>query len=310
MRFKHLHQGRVALWLAGVLVLASCATNAQDDAPTVCGQGKLIEDDSSAFCVYHLDEPLVIEGGFECPASFEFRLEMASSIACGNRTLRLENLPHAVCTEIGEQCELAQLRSHDTVERMGGPGECIRPCETVADCALGDSGTHGQDNYACVDGACKYTGCNDDDECAIDIPQPVTVCRPDLYEAVPNCKDACEERADCFSEGDRPEEQWRVDCVDGACVPVGCTMDSQCHSPGACLDTGHGYRDCAFRCVTPEDCAAAAQEELGLDGVDPNDPFTEASAFVCRQGACRGKPMGCASDDDCGVGSRCKLPRD
>jgi hypothetical protein len=42
---------------------------------------------------------------------------------------------------------------------------CLNACSTSADCDFGTA-AYDADNFACVDGACVYVGCNSTDECA------------------------------------------------------------------------------------------------------------------------------------------------
>ncbi|MEC7985447.1 MAG: hypothetical protein VX278_09800 [Myxococcota bacterium] len=42
---------------------------------------------------------------------------------------------------------------------------CLESCERELDCSMGASYAD-EDNYTCQDGACLYSGCNDDSECA------------------------------------------------------------------------------------------------------------------------------------------------
>jgi len=184
---------------------------------------------------------------------------------------------------------------------------CASACSSAADCVSDPSSRlYDQDNYACNDGECVHLGCNSDVECAAVAPN--TVCRLDLDS--PRCTDACVELSDC-GDGERVDSGL-IECVEGGCTYVGCSTDAQCPASSKCIWAHDGIRDCAFPCDTADDCAQHAQEELGLTGPDPNDPFTHPEGFVCLQGICFGNVPGCTSDAEClGLGweaAVCHMP--
>ena len=53
---------------------------------------------------------------------------------------------------------------------------CVLRCSTEADCSTA-SPAYDEDNYSCVDGACRYEGCNTDEECAASFSSDRYVCR-------------------------------------------------------------------------------------------------------------------------------------
>jgi hypothetical protein len=53
---------------------------------------------------------------------------------------------------------------------------CVLGCESAADCVTA-SAAFDADNYACESGACRYQGCNDDDECAASFASDAYRCR-------------------------------------------------------------------------------------------------------------------------------------
>jgi len=97
-----------ALWIAG------CAESSVPCEPS----GEHLTTAQGEFCLYSAESPLVIEGGFECPARLPFRFdaEAGGGIACAERDL--ERLPANVCARIGAACESA-----------GGPEPGARPME-------------------------------------------------------------------------------------------------------------------------------------------------------------------------------------
>ena len=53
---------------------------------------------------------------------------------------------------------------------------CVLGCTGAADCSTG-SAAFDADNYACISGACRYEGCNDDAECRASFMSATYVCR-------------------------------------------------------------------------------------------------------------------------------------
>lgn len=266
-----------------------------------CGPGQLVESDEGSVCVFRRDQPLVIEGGFTCPASFEHRMDTATAIACSAR--RLDLLPQPVCAQIDGPCDASAPGRSPNGREASAPvlseastnelGECIHPCSSVDDCGPIP------EFRACENGACVWIGCQTDAQCENRAtPGYPQVCRP-FSDGTRECADVCQTLADCgpVTPGSRAEAGL-IDCVDGGCVPIGCQRDAQCHTPAVCGAQERGASQCMFPCETVADCARSAQIELGLDGPDPNDPFTTEDAFVCRHGLCRGK-LGCKQDADC-----------
>jgi hypothetical protein len=49
---------------------------------------------------------------------------------------------------------------------LEGVRACVYACQAAADCAMPSAGAaFDADNYACIDGACVWTGCNSTEEC-------------------------------------------------------------------------------------------------------------------------------------------------
>jgi hypothetical protein len=260
-----------------------------------CGSGQRIGSDDGDVCVFRRDQPLVIEGGFMCPASFDHRIDTATAIACS--ASRSELLPPAACAMIEGPCDSraprlpsaasapGQAAATDDGPDVGAPGECVRPCATEQDCP--------NDFFACDRGECVWAGCENDEECTAS-GRSAQVCRP-VPQGGRNCVDRCDSADDCGPERDG---LIRSACVDRGCIYWReCERDADCDSPTVCGGTNDG-NECMFPCETVADCARNAQLELGLDAPDPNDPFTTEDAFVCLHGLCRGR-LGCREDVDC-----------
>ena len=112
-----------------------------------------------------------------------------------------------------------------------GLNTCQPACTATADCApAGSPAWADADNYACVQGVCKYTGCNADDECkAIGN----YACR-DAGGGVKTCVMKCSQAADCAV----PNAPASVDadnfgCEGDVCKYTGCKADTECSGLGA-----------------------------------------------------------------------------
>jgi hypothetical protein len=296
-------------WVFGVVAIAVLVGCDQSAPPEMaggegdeCGAGRLVASAEGEVCVFRRDQPLVIEGGFTCPASVEHRIDTATSIVCSAR--RLELLPPAVCAQIDGPCDASGPAGSANERGASEPllsaastselGECIHACKDDADCSAGGPRASWS---TCESGACVFIGCQDDAQCAnrSDPPDQQSVCRP-FSDGTRGCARPCETVADCGT-GERIDAGL-VDCIDGGCVTVGCQRDAQCGALRVCGAQPQGAAACTFLCETASDCAHAAQQEAGLDGPDPNDPFTTEDRFVCRHGVCSFR-LGCRDDGEC-----------
>jgi hypothetical protein len=158
--------------------------------------------------------------------------------------------------------------------------------------ANGAGGAFGAANYQCDQGACRYRGCDDDDECQASLGSTgrryrcaAFPCSGDLHL----CQQACQAPADCVTEtvagGAFGADNYA--CPDGVCHYLGCNSNDECaRSFGA---TGRTYRcsnnGCVQGCTTPADCALATGGAWGAD------------RYVCDGGVCRW--LGCQSDQAC-----------
>jgi hypothetical protein len=79
--------------------LVACA----ESSPPCEPQGQAFDASEGRFCLYSSDSPLVIQGGFECPAQLPFRFDTEAGIACSERDL--PQLPESVCERLGAECE-------------------------------------------------------------------------------------------------------------------------------------------------------------------------------------------------------------
>jgi hypothetical protein len=107
---------------------------------------------------------------------------------------------------------------------LAGVKWCAPACTKVADCA-GASPAFDADNYTCSKGACVYTGCNSDAECATVGPQ--LVCSKAWGSSMAFCLPACKTATDCAQP--RPYfDASHYACDDGLCRYLGCASDAEC----------------------------------------------------------------------------------
>ena len=104
---------------------------------------------------------------------------------------------------------------------------CAPSCGTPVDCAPpGSPAAFDADNYECVDGGCKYAGCNDDAECA---SLGNYVCRSLPGAGLQTCVLACEVPGDCADPQAGPAyDADNYACEDGACRYTGCNDTAEC----------------------------------------------------------------------------------
>jgi hypothetical protein len=112
---------------------------------------------------------------------------------------------------------------------------CTLGCAATSDCVTA-SAAFDADNYTCTMGACRYQGCNTDDECRSTYADARYVCR--MVDAVPilplptgarNCVLGCTTSADCTT----PSAAFDADnyeCRGGACIYVGCRSPDECRT--------------------------------------------------------------------------------
>jgi hypothetical protein len=110
---------------------------------------------------------------------------------------------------------------------LGNGTFCVFPCNTAADCDLGGGPAFDANNYACENGGCQYSGCNDDTECAA---LGNYVCR-DLG-GLSFCVTPCQAPADCDIGSGAAYDADNYSCPQDYCVYEGCNSTSECMSVG------------------------------------------------------------------------------
>lgn len=90
------------LVLGGIVGLLGCA----ESQPPVCdSEGTFVSAEGADYCVYSVTSPIVIEGGFECPAAMRFELQLDTHRICGTRAFEGHTPPPALCIHLPEMCE-------------------------------------------------------------------------------------------------------------------------------------------------------------------------------------------------------------
>jgi hypothetical protein len=167
---------------------------------------------------------------------------------------------------------------------------CYWECDQVADCPLGMAGTISDaDNVACDDGACRWTGCNNDAECRTSLSTQAAVCEMAFGQMVPNCWYTCTTAADCArGPAGGTSDADNFACDGGKCRWLGCNSTAECQTPSGdqiCSVRGTSpVPNCWDPCSTASDCASA-------------NPAFDADNYVCDDGAC--VYQGCNSTEEC-----------
>jgi hypothetical protein len=164
---------------------------------------------------------------------------------------------------------------------------CQRVCSSPSDCSQGYA-PWDEDNYACPDGVCVYTGCRSDSECQSVAGMSGYVCRRLAGWTIDQCVRACQSAADCA----QTYPPWDADnyaCTEGACDYLGCLSDAECQAvPNmqsyVCRSLAGSWPYCQPGCASAADC------NLG-------SPAYDADNYACADGVCL--YTGCRSDEEC-----------
>ena len=108
-----------------------------------------------------------------------------------------------------------------------GVSYCTPTCATAADCDLGTP-AYDADNYSCDAGACVFTGCNTDQECAAS--NVGTICHD--FGSIRSCANPCSTAADC-GQGVPAFDADNYACESGICTYTGCNSDQECSASGS-----------------------------------------------------------------------------
>lgn len=169
---------------------------------------------------------------------------------------------------------------------------CLPGCNTAADCDAydGQYPPYDANHYACTNGACRWLGCNTDEECATLAAD--YVCRELPFTSIQYCLPGCTSAQDCATEA--AGSLYGADnylCDDGACIFSGCNSNEECQeangSASLCVDPFNlSQNNCYTSCVTNTDC-----------GYPESGPAYDADNYTCTEGLCL--YSGCQSDAEC-----------
>jgi hypothetical protein len=171
---------------------------------------------------------------------------------------------------------------------------CVQACTVDADCDTGApaGGSNDADNFRCLDGACRWQGCQSDQECAIDAAEApwAPAMRCVTYACgVRLCMRSCSVPADCpFGTSGVAYDADNYACDDGLCRYVGCHDDAECATTFASeryrCRTSLDVPTCWNTCASPADCASPS-------------PAYDADNYACDEGFCVWQ--GCHSAEEC-----------
>jgi hypothetical protein len=169
---------------------------------------------------------------------------------------------------------------------------CKEGCLAVSDCIISGGGpAFDNDNYSCNAGACDYTGCNSDSECASSFPNQNYVCRSVVAGYPAACVKGCQVANDCTIAGAGPAyDADNYACNSGGCSYLGCNSDTECTFSGpnyVCRSSvPGGQKACYLSCQSASECPL------------PNaGPAFDTDNYSCAQGFC--EYVGCKTDAEC-----------
>ena len=310
------------------------------DGVTCSGHGQCVEANGSATCNcntgYHPE-------GLSCVVD----VDPCLGVDCGPNGACVPDAgqPTCLCDEGYEPDGLtcAETLCHCR-ERTSSPySYCAftQSCTTAADCCpanlpagLTCNGSYPY-VYECRSGLCETQNCTQDSHCAAYVTylnsvsavpftslgclEVVDDCTGEIYYRYCDIRQACQQPADCCPAGLADpydcllDYTYRYDCVDGACLSLGCSANAQCtdyftamsaadptgYLDGGCLETqdpctgAPGYSACQVftTCSTAADCCPANVPATFTCLLDY--PYL----YECVDGRC--KTGMCESDGQC-----------
>lgn len=143
---------------AGICEYLGCLAEAECDAIGVSA------DDFTCYQQASVDISLCLQQcdvAADCVASASIGAFDEDNYACNSNA----------CEYMGchddEECTASLGDDGRCVPGFGGKSYCAAACTAPEDCVSdGATAPYDDDNFLCEDGACRYEGCNDDEECA------------------------------------------------------------------------------------------------------------------------------------------------
>src|SRR5689334_1020182 len=111
----------------GLLVLSALATGCSA-AHSPCGErGRYVQGDAQDYCVYALTQPIVIEGGFNCPVDMQFQADLDGKRVCSDQPVDPAHVPDGVCAQGACSEELPRAPSAMHVQPAAQPTVVQQP---------------------------------------------------------------------------------------------------------------------------------------------------------------------------------------
>jgi hypothetical protein len=133
------------------------------------------------------------------------------------------------------ECTTSFMSAQYVCATSSGMKTCLKKCSAPTDCVVAGSKLYDADNWKCESSACKWIGCNADDECTS--LGSNYVCRniympgldPLIDTTVKNCVKKCSAPADCATASAAFDAD-NYECDMGICKYIGCKTDDECKS--------------------------------------------------------------------------------
>lgn len=164
---------------------------------------------------------------------------------------------------------------------------CVGMCEQASDC--GQPSPLFDDNWACNDSQCEWTGCMNDGECQAAFMNGNYVCRDVDGSGVDQCVPTCNVANDCAQPSPLYDNNWACS-DDGECEWQGCTDDTECQAAFMngnyiCGDKeGFDVPQCIATCEEANDCTRPS-------------PLYDGDNWTCERERCEW--LGCNDDQEC-----------
>jgi hypothetical protein len=104
---------------------------------------------------------------------------------------------------------------------------CYMSCGSPADCVIGTTPIYQADNFECDAGKCRWTGCNDAQECAETYMDSSYTCHPS-GNGTDACYKTCVSASDCVLPGSPLYDVDNWACSGNVCMWDGCNATSEC----------------------------------------------------------------------------------
>lgn len=257
---QDLFSSSVKTWALAVVAMgaiAGCGSTSTSGDP--CGAGEHVRTSGRGYCVYQ--GGIVIEGGFECPASLPFRIDVGDGAVCAEERQELDELPGEVCTKFERGCTDA-----DPVRDGGMPLDASPTDASMRECDLGPIACTLDCTASCDGATVAPTSCC---ECPAGTFDRPTMCPALLGEGALCSADTQCASGRCYGDADEMGAFEAPTCR-SACLPQDdrahyCNSDEDCCAGGVCC-IGCGELEGLCR-PAPPTLGAGEQCGVGIEGV-------------------------------------------